>query len=1533
MEHKRIISLLLSFLMLFSLLASNLVFADNTDKGQREVYLHAQGENPKETVNLSTVYLGDTVNLYFAIDNPNKGTYEKGVHKEPQYDLNGYTVKIYFDSAYFDYAKTAKTGSSNPIDYTIPDKNIPQSESGSEDIGDDTVNNTPTTVGYYVYSHGSGAEELNGKTYKTAYATIFFSGEYVPQKKDGQLWYNLCAVPLTPLKTGNSDVFLEIGTADAHTLELFAKNVNDDYPPNFDFTAINGGYHHITIKDKLKPAAPVANPVSGSYTKKQTVALNAEENCDIYYSIDSGNTYVPYTKPIDIEITTKILCYAERKSDGKRSNTVSYEYKIIPEPPYLFDSQKGLIPNVYNEDKAFTVYAADKNVFGNIADDSEVYYTFSNADAENMTIGSNPEKEWVKVDKQTQSIEINKKRTVRLITIKSNVNGDTRSDISWYYLGIKPARVIAEPDSGIYDEIIDVALSCETTGAEIYYTTDGGDPRTDGILYTTPLTFNKDTTLRAASFYDGEWSDISSYWYIFNITDDYAVDAFYPSGVYEGNVNVTLTPHNPENRVVYSLDGGKTWIDYTDTITLDSSSEIIAKAIDKNGKEGGEYKFTYTIKPLPPAFAPESTQFTNADEITVYCPETTSANTDDYELIYTLDGTDPTTSSTAIIADAKTDTAVIDITGYTVVTAVVRKNGTTYSTVVSHSYDIVTSKPVKPLTTLLPGYYTRKIDGDDFFTQFMPVPTGTTIYYTVSYGGEVNSDPVPGMDGTIEYNNEYIPVKGKTIIKAVAVNSFGAKSDIGIFEYTVTPEAPVAAPSATISGDRLPVVPVSAVEGSTVKYKIGDFENEFVNDGGEVFYIDTATGNAYRDKECTESLGNTSDKTNDKTAILEISAELDGISSQPNTYVYVLSDDDVLAPPYADKKTGTYEEINIDGENNLLIVKLYSLNSDDEIFYMTDNSGKWKAYNGSEIKLSEDTVLQIRSQKGDKYSKAVSYVYEFVPLSPIITLPSGRYSQTPVPTTRLKFDDRAPTNKDYSIWYRSNGDTGDVRYNPDVAPEREIEHTMSFKAYVINYGTGRKSANTIHYYIIEPANAADGSVYTAYPYEVYPGDTKYIAAHLLDKADYNKGIKLYTQKSDAKIKYFYTYTRADGSGTAATETYIYDNALPIFVNSSMADISVTAWLIDSDGNEIEGTKSVFNYVFVDLLVPETSLTKSGKTEFEKDTEYTILNDYPNDDDILIYYTLDGSDPTDSKNDARKLYNGEKLKITESVTVKTVYYKACGRCTQCKDGNITGCTNSVYGETGTYRYTVPTVKTVSGGSSGGGGSRTIDNTRKYTVDIFGNEHPTHIGYINGYPDGSVQPDGYITREEVTAILYRIKNHEYEKPFASTGEVFPDVEQGRWSVTEIEYMADKDVVYGYPDGEFKPSRNLTRAEFAALIFRFTGIEKAVISNTFSDLESTHWAYSEILSLCNEGLVEGYEDRTYRPENNITRAEVMTVVNKILGRNPSEEYVKSLDFNPFNDLDINKWYYVTVIEATITHNYYLDKTNLEIKWEDWK
>lgn len=211
------------------------------------------------------------------------------------------------------------------------------------------------------------------------------------------------------------------------------------------------------------------------------------------------------------------------------------------------------------------------------------------------------------------------------------------------------------------------------------------------------------------------------------------------------------------------------------------------------------------------------------------------------------------------------------------------------------------------------------------------------------------------------------------------------------------------------------------------------------------------------------------------------------------------------------------------------------------------------------------------------------------------------------------------------------------------------------------------SKNTINYYIIEPEGAATGRVFVGTPYDV-----SRISADVLDTGEYAKGIKLKTHSSDTVIHYFYTYTQEGLQGSVKSpDDMVYDN-MPIMVNKTMMSITITAWLTDKNGNEILGSKETFPIEFVHLKVPETSLG-SDKVEFPKGTAYTIINDCEDDKNILLYYTLDGSDPSIESNENRKLYSGETLTLNEAVTVKAVYMSVCGKCVYCKDDKPELCT--------------------------------------------------------------------------------------------------------------------------------------------------------------------------------------------------------------------------------------------------------------------
>ena len=201
---------------------------------------------------------------------------------------------------------------------------------------------------------------------------------------------------------------------------------------------------------------------------------------------------------------------------------------------------------------------------------------------------------------------------------------------------------------------------------------------------------------------------------------------------------------------------------------------------------------------------------------------------------------------------------------------------------------------------------------------------------------------------------------------------------------------------------------------------------------------------------------------------------------------------------------------------------------------------------------------------------------------------------------------------------------------------------------------------------------------------------------------------------------------------------------------------------------------------------------------------------------------------------------------------------------------------------------------------------------------------HIAYISGYSDGGVRADRTITRAEVAAIFYRLLN---DQGTAAGGE-FNDVLNSAWYAQAVNYLASMDIVAGYKDGTFRPDVQITRAEFATIAAKFDQLV-TTDSNNFSDVSDSHWAVKFINSAYSKGWISGYPDGTFCPDNSITRAEVVTVVNAMLGRAMDEDTLEITE-NPFNDITSSHWAYANVIEASVEHAYIRDKDEREV-WID--
>ncbi len=195
---------------------------------------------------------------------------------------------------------------------------------------------------------------------------------------------------------------------------------------------------------------------------------------------------------------------------------------------------------------------------------------------------------------------------------------------------------------------------------------------------------------------------------------------------------------------------------------------------------------------------------------------------------------------------------------------------------------------------------------------------------------------------------------------------------------------------------------------------------------------------------------------------------------------------------------------------------------------------------------------------------------------------------------------------------------------------------------------------------------------------------------------------------------------------------------------------------------------------------------------------------------------------------------------------------------------------------------------------------------------------HSQYMIGYKDGTFRPNNKMSRQEVTVMLSRLLSERPQKGMIYSHD-YKDVADNLWSVTAISYMSNLKLVKGYPDGTFRPTANITRAEFAAMVVRFENISAAG-SKTFTDLQKDHWAYEVIQKAAQAGWISGYPDGSFKPDQPISRAEVVTITNRMLNRFADEDFVDhNLDkIINFTDIDKSHWAYYPVVEATNGHRY---------------
>lgn len=301
----------------------------------------------------------------------------------------------------------------------------------------------------------------------------------------------------------------------------------------------------------------------------------------------------------------------------------------------------------------------------------------------------------------------------------------------------------------------------------------------------------------------------------------------------------------------------------------------------------------------------------------------------------------------------------------------------------------------------------------------------------------------------------------------------------------------------------------------------------------------------------------------------------------------------------------------------------------------------------------------------------------------------------------------------------------------------------------------------------------------------------------------------------------------------------------------------------------------------------------------------------------------------------------QVKLTNAQTASGTYGTYDKNGSQKKDSLYTNKSATLYpvdsdGVRGIpENFQKPTVSyTVSGGNSGGnngGNSKPSLNTKDHYGYIIG--YP--VDYYTGQPTTDqtkkpVRPEGKITRAEVATIYFRMLTDESRTKFWSQSSGYSDVKTGDWFNNAVSTLSKAGIIAGYEDGSFRPNGYITRAEFATIAARFFDVTYNG-KDLFPDI-SGHWAKDYINQAANKGFVNGYEDGTFKPDRNITRAEAVTLVNRTLDRHPDKNhFTKDMLVWPDN-MDQTKWYYADMQEATNSHTYQMKENSDKTKYENW-
>ena len=212
---------------------------------------------------------------------------------------------------------------------------------------------------------------------------------------------------------------------------------------------------------------------------------------------------------------------------------------------------------------------------------------------------------------------------------------------------------------------------------------------------------------------------------------------------------------------------------------------------------------------------------------------------------------------------------------------------------------------------------------------------------------------------------------------------------------------------------------------------------------------------------------------------------------------------------------------------------------------------------------------------------------------------------------------------------------------------------------------------------------------------------------------------------------------------------------------------------------------------------------------------------------------------------------------------------------------------------------------------------------------------HYSYIIGYKDGTIRPYGSITRGEVATIFFRLLTDEARDQYWSQTNDYSDSPKELWCNNAISTLSNMGIIDGYNDGTFRPYGKITRAQFAKMAVNFFETTAEEYQGYFTDVPADAWFASYVEAASRVEIINGYQDGTFKPNEFITRAQACVIVNRALDRHPEEEHLLAKDMIVWPDNNPSDWFYADLQEATNSHDYQMHsrtEDGKKVSYETW-